>query len=223
MDGDGPAPTRRYGEVEATAAVLVRRVLAAQPTLGATRLVCVDGAAGAGKTTLGAALDRGFHDALPAAWSTDRPAGAASPGRHDVLTLHMDDLFHGWHGVDAGIATLTESVLAPVRRGEPGRYRRWDWHRDGFAEERLVHPVAVLVVEGVGSGALAHAAAITCLAWVDAPSRTRLERGLARDGEALREHWLAFRAEESARFARERTRERADVVVDGLSGRLRSS
>ena len=197
----------RFPHVEATARDLVRRVLEAPPTLGAGRLVCVDGPAGSGKTTLAAALNRGFRDAL-------RSPGAAAD-RADVRLLHMDNLFQGWSGLEAGMATLADDVVAPLRSGRAGRYRRYDWHRCEFAEERVVEPCRVLVVEGVGSGNAAYDDAVTLLVWVETPSDVRLERGLERDGEQMREHWLRWREQEDAVFARQRTRERADVVVDG--------
>ncbi len=197
----------RHPRVEATARDLVRTVLDAPPTLGAGRLVCVDGPAGSGKTTLAAALNRGFRDAL-------RSPGAAAD-RTDVRLLHMDNLFQGWSGLEAGMATLADDVVAPLRSGRAGRYRRYDWHRSELAEERTVEPCRVLVVEGVGSGNAAYADAVTLLVWVDTPSDVRLQRGLERDGEQMREHWLRWRVQEDAMFARHRTRERADVVVDG--------
>lgn len=189
------------------AAAIVTRVLAAPATLGAGRLVCVDGPSGAGKTTLGTALDRGFRDAL-------RSPGAPAARAH-VRVLHMDNLYAGWDGLAAGMATLADAVVGPLRRGDPGRYRRYDWHRGAWAEERLVQPCEVLVVEGVGSAPAVCADAVTCLVWVDTQSDVRLERGVRRDGEqvrALLQHW---RAQEEQMFARERTRQRADVVVDG--------
>lgn len=189
------------------AALLLEVAESRPPTLGAGRLVCVDGPAGSGKTTLAAALNRGFRDAL-------RSPGAAAD-RTDVRLLHMDNLFQGWSGLEAGMATLADDVVAPLRSGRAGRYRRYDWHRSELAEERTVEPCRVLVVEGVGSGNAAYADAVTLLVWVDTPSDVRLQRGLERDGEQMREHWLRWRVQEDAMFARHRTRERADVVVDG--------
>ncbi len=201
--------TASPARLDAVVSSVVASVLAAPPTLGAGRLVCVDGPAGAGKTTLAAALDRGFREAL-------RPSGTA-----EVQTLHMDDVYDGWAGLTSGMTTVASSVVAPLAAGEPGRYRRYDWHRTAFAEEHAVPPCDVLVVEGVGSGSSAYAAAITCLVWVETPSDVRLRRGLDRDGEQMRAQWLAWREQEDAMFARERTRERADLVVDGASGDLR--
>jgi hypothetical protein len=74
----------------------------------------------------------------------------------------------------------------------------------------LVGPVgaAVLVLNTVRL-----ADAMTVLVWVEAGSGVRLDRGVARDGQAMRDHWIAWREAEEALFAREGTRERADVTV----------
>jgi uridine kinase len=195
----------RFPAVDGIAAEVMDSVLAHAPTLGHGRLICVDGPAGSGKTTLGAALRRSARDLLPADGT--------------VALVHMDNVYAGWSGLDTGMGTVAASVVAPLRHGRPGRYRRFDWHAMAFAEEHVVVPVDVLVVEGVGSGAAAYDDAITSLVWVEAPADVRLDRGLARDGEGLRDHWLAWREAEDAMFARERTRDRADVIVDGISAR----
>jgi uridine kinase len=201
--------TSRFPHVDATAARIVATVLERPPTLGTGRLVCVDGPAGSGKTTLAAALDREFRDALRL------PAAPADPSH--VRMLHMDNVFAGWSGLAEGMATVALDVVAPLSAGRPGRYRRYDWHRHVFAEERAVEPCDVLVIEGVGSGSAAYDEAITALVWVDTPPDVRLSRGLERDGEQLRDQWLAWREQEEELFARERTRERADLVVDGTA------
>jgi uridine kinase len=195
----------RFAAMDRLAANVMESVLATAPTLGRGRLVCVDGPAGSGKTTLGAALRRAARDLLPDDGSVD--------------LVHMDNLYAGWDGLATGMATVATSVVQPLRIGRPGRYRRFDWYAMAFAEERVVDPVDVLVLEGVGSASAAYDDAITCLVWVEAPSAVRLDRGLARDGERLREHLLLWREAEEAMFARERTRERADVIVDGVSAK----
>ena len=204
--------TSRHPEVDDTAERLVADLLTRAPSLGRTRLVCVDGPAGSGKTTLAAGLRRAARDAL-------RSPGSASHREH-VELVHMDNVYEGWSGMERGMDVVARDVVGPLRENRPGRYRRWDWHRSTYAEEHGVRPVDVLLLEGVGSGNAAYADAITMLVWVETTPELRLSRGLDRDGEAMREHWLRWADEEQAMFAEHRTRERADVVVDGVTGLL---
>lgn len=174
---------------------VVRRALASPATLAGGRLVCIDGPAGSGKTTLAATV----QDVAPAGMS--------------CRVLHMDDLYPGWAGLAEGVAAMATGVVAPLGRGLTGRYQRYDWVRQRLAEHVDVQPVDLLVVEGVGSGATAYAASITTLVWVESEEATRLARGLARDGETARDHWLEWMRQEQRWFTRERTRERADLVI----------
>ena len=182
---------------DAVAGLVVRRTLERPATLGRTRLVCVDGPAGSGKSTLGAAVAR------------------AAAGHGSALLLHMDDMYEGWDGLADALPRVGAGIVDPLRSGRPGRYHRYDWHAGRFAEAHDVEPVDVLVIEGVGSGAAAYADAITTLVWVEAPEELRVARGIERDGEEQLAHWLAWMADEAAVHARDRTRERADVLVDG--------
>lgn len=166
------------------------------PTLGGARLVCIDGRTGSGKSTLGVALHRAAEQVGTSA------------------LVHLDDLLDGWHGLDRVSRTLEEDVLSPLREGRQGRYLRYDWIQQEYAEEHVVDPVDLLVVEGVGSGASSYASSITTLVWVEVGAQLGLERSVERDGEAIRPHLLRWMQDETTLFARERTRERADVVLD---------
>lgn len=178
----------------------VGQVLAAlaarAPTLGSGRLLCVDGPAGSGKTTLAAAV------------------AAATPG---AVTVHLDDLLEGWDGL-ARVDDHLETLLRPMAGGGPGRHRRWDWHADRWAGTVEVPPSPLLVVEGVGSGTPRCADLVTLLVWVEAPHDLRLRRGVERDGDAFAPHWERWARQEATLFARDRTRERADLRVDGRDG-----
>lgn len=167
------------------------------PRLGPVRLVCVDGPAGSGKTTAAAAI-----------------AAAAGPG---CAVLHLDDLYEGWSGLESSLwPRLSAQVLEPLRRGRPGRYQRYDWPTGAFAEWVDLPVPDLLVLEGCGSARRAVDDVAVVRVWVEAPTDLRLDRGLARDGADAREHWLTWMTEEAAHFARERTRERADVWLDAF-------
>lgn len=180
---------------------LVECALSARPRLGGVRLIAVDGPAGSGKTTLA--------DALSARGAT---------------VLHLDDLYEGWSGLEGSLwPRLSAQVLEPLRRGVPGRYQRYDWYSGAFEEWVDVPVPDLLVVEGCGSARRAVDPFAVLRVWVEAPADLRLERGLARDGADAREHWLAWMADEAAHFARERTRERADVRLDAHGALLADS
>jgi uridine kinase len=179
-------------------AELADRVRAAPPRLGATRLVCIDGPAGSGKTTFAAGL-----------------AAALGPGAEVV---HMDDLYAGWT-LDGAAARLASGILRPLAAGRPGAYHRYDWATERFDDVPTEVPVPeVLLVEGCGSCPRSVDRWTTLRVWVDAPQRLRLDRGLARDGHHLAGHWRGWQRAEAAEFAREGTRARVDLRVDGAAG-----
>jgi uridine kinase len=175
---------------------LAARVTSCPPRAAVTRVVAVDGPSGSGKTTLAGRL----------ATLLEAPV------------IRMDDLYPGWDGLEAAVPRLLEWVLRPLATGSAARYRRYDWQAGGYAEWHDVPAAPVLVVEGVACGSRRAAPFLSLLVWVEAPRQVRLRRGLERDGEAYRPHWLRWAAQEEAHFAAEGTRERADVRVDGDPG-----
>ncbi|WP_307802617.1 uridine kinase family protein [Cellulomonas dongxiuzhuiae] len=187
----------------AGAPVVVDRALRSAPRLGRVRLVCIDGPAGSGKTTTAADVARELLVRDVA-----------------VAVVHLDDLYDGWRGLEGSLwPRLSAQVLEPLRRGGPGRFQRYDWATGAFAEWVDVPVRPVLVLEGCGSARRSADAVASVRVWVEAPDDVRLARGLARDGQAAEKDWTAWMADERAHFARERTRERADIRLDG-TGRV---
>jgi dephospho-CoA kinase len=131
--------------------------------------------------------------------------------------VHMDNLFEGWHGLPT-VSKQLDRLLRPLSRNRPGSYRRWDWYAGTWAEVVVVPPVPLLVLEGVGAGSRTHDGLITALVWVEVTQELRLERGLARDGAEIDEHWRRWAADEQVHFEQDDTRARADLVVDGTQG-----
>ena len=78
----------------------------------------------------------------------------------------------------------------------------------------------MLVVEGVGAGARRAAAWESLLIWMEAPAPGRKKRALARDGDTFAPYWDGWAAQEDAMLARERTSQRADIVIDGITGHI---
>ncbi|MEX0429221.1 4-amino-4-deoxy-L-arabinose transferase [Nocardioides sp. DS6] len=179
----------------ARAAEVLALVRTRPATLGDGRLICIDGPAGSGKSTLASAIVEA--------------SGAA--------VVHLDDLYDGWDGLPR-LDDQLDPLLRPLAAGRPGSYRRYDWQAMAYDGVVTVPPAPLLVLEGVGSGSAAYARLCTVLVWVEAPYELRRRRGLARDGDAFAPHWETWARSEDALFARDRTRDRADVVVQTGSG-----
>lgn len=185
--------------MDPTVTAILDHVLAQPARLGRGRLLAIDGPAGSGKTTLAAAVE----EAAPLS----------------VRVLHMDDVYEGWGGLGSAPQRLRHDVLEPLAFGRPGFYRRWDWEAGDWAELHAVQPVELLILEGVGSGAPELAEHRSTLVFVRAPDELRLSRGLARDGEAARDNWTTWMADEQRHFESSGTECDADLHVDEL-GRL---
>ena len=177
-------------------AAVVSLALVAEPRCGDVVVIALDGPSGAGKTTLA----RGIELALA-------PRGP-------VAVVHMDHLYPGWDGLAQAPALLATQVLEPLARGQQAAYRIWSWVRDEWAGTREVPPCRYLVVDGCGSSVGPARAYAAVTVFVDADPALRMRRGLERDGETYRPHWQRWADQEAALFAADRTRERADLLLD---------
>ena len=180
-------------------AAVVALATAARPRCGQVVVVAVDGPSGSGKTTLARGVERALAPSGP------------------VSVVHLDHLYPGWDGLAQAPGLLTRQVLEPLSRGEAATYRTWSWARERWAGAREVPPCRFLVVEGCGASVEPARAYAAVTVFVDADTRLRRHRGIARDGEAYRPHWERWAAQEAVLFAADATRERADLVVDTSS------
>lgn len=179
---------------------LAKEVLSRPPRLGRVRLVAIDGGSGAGKTVFTGRLLRVLD----------------GEGAHTEV-VHTDDLLDGWADQFTFWPRLDEGILAPLARGEPGRYRRYDWAVGAFAEEHPVPVPDVLIVEGVSVARAEVRVRLTLAVFIAVDQAERLSRALARDGAAVEPALRRWMAAEQLHFARDATAERADVLVDGGS------
>lgn len=176
------------------------------PADGLPALVAIDGLGGAGKTCLAAAI---------------------SAARSDLQIVHGDD-FYGPERRDWRTWTpregyqryfdhrrLVAQLVQPLRRGEPGRFRRYDWDRNALAEWVDVAAHGVVLVEGVYLLRPELRPLWDLTVYVETPRRTRAARQHSR-GETdpgWIERWMAaedhYEQEHDPAGA-------ADLVVTGL-------
>lgn len=193
----------RVVRVDALVELLASRVGAVR---GRPRIVAVDGRSASGKSTLASRL----HRAVP---------------RSAVVTT--DDL--AWHEpLYAWGDLLADGVLRPLREGRALAYRPPQWGvrgREGAIE--VPAGLDLVVVEGTGASHREHAGLVDATVWVQADFAEAERRGVARDitsgvnggPEEATAFWHAWMAEELRFFERQRTWERADVVVNGTPDR----
>jgi len=187
---------------------IVERVLASAPSVGPVRLVCVDGPAGSGKTTLAANLS----DVL-------RPTSG------EVPVVHGDDLYEGWAvvaGAPDRVAAfgvfadrVTTWLLDPWSRGEPGSHPVRDWYADAWGPTVSVPAAPVVILEGVATASRALRSRATLVVWVEVDPDLAIERVVARDGESMRAEIVSWQRDETRWHGIDGTRAAADVIVSG--------
>jgi uridine kinase len=174
-----------------------RRLAASRPLV-----VGVSGYGGSGKSTLARLL------------------AAALPG---AVRLRGDDFLDpvrshkrsvDWDGVQR--KRLVSEVLAPLRSGQPGYFRRFDWNKGELGDAESIPSTDLLVVDLVG---LFHPDALQQLdikVWCDVDLGTAAHRGIARDARLGRNHerlwreiWIPNERDFEKRFT---PREHADVL-----------
>jgi uridine kinase len=172
------------------------RLLDERPLREPVAFVGIDGGGGAGKSTLARTL-------------------AAMRG--DVAIVHLDDFFQSVEAfadsIDLG--RLEREALAPLRRGEPARFRRFDWHSLGLEEWREVAPARIVVLEAVFALQPELRPLYDVTVWVETDAGLRLERGLERDGAGAEAMWREWQANEERHRAEVRPEETVDLLVVG--------
>lgn len=166
------------------------------PTCGAVRVVAIDGPSGAGKSTLAERLVR----ALP-----------------EAVVVRSDDFPVPWDGEPlAWWPPVAAQILQPLAAGRDAGYRPYHWKTGTYgATVTISAATPILLLEGVGAAWAGSPAAWRI--WVDAPFELRRRRALRRDGAEFAPAWEAWTARERALFDTDRTRERADLIMDGGS------
>lgn len=168
-----------------------------------TPIVLIDGRAGSGKSTLADLLQRKLF----------------KEGESLPRVIHMDDLYLGWDGLQAGVDYLQRFILGPVSRREGASWQDFDWASLADAEAgaalertgqwREFRGGTPLIIEGCGSLGRASAEVANIGVWLEVDEAIRHERWLAREGGS--EHWAQWAAQELEFYAREKSVELATI------------
>ena len=155
-------------------------------------VILIDGRSNSGKSTLAAQVQNLiFKD------------GESAP-----RIIHMDDLYPGWDGLEAGADYLQRFVLNPLSRGETASWQEYDWAKGERDQWREFSGGTPLIIEGCGSLNQRSAASGDICIWLEVDEQVRKERWLQREGSD--EHWASWAAQELDFYAREKSAELAN-------------
>jgi pantothenate kinase len=162
-------------------------------------IVLIDGRSNSGKSTLAAAVQNIiFKD------------GESAP-----RVVHMDDLYLGWNGLQAGVDYLQRFILKPLTDSYIAQWREFNWANPGElgfesrnGEWREFSGGTPLIIEGCGALNQQSAPLADIRIWLEVDQETRHQRWLEREGSA--EHWAEWAAQEEEFYAREKSSELAD-------------
>lgn len=158
-------------------------------------LIAIDGRAGAGKTTLAAS----FYEEL----SADKT----------VAVIHMDDLYNGWENALSERLTQTlESIVKSHQSKVAFEIDIFNWQSMSFDSKRVIHPIDVLILEGVGAGQKVVRDAGATLYWLDIDAEVGIQRVLNRDGNQIASQMKQWQIAQEIHFLRDKTRENAEHI-----------
>jgi len=143
-------------------------------------LVGVDGCGGSGKSTFARKLEAVGGDRFVVVEMDDFYKPSTERNEQTAAAISGD---FDWERVRS-------QVLEPLHSGKNGSYQRYDWNHDALAEFHDLPYGTIVIIEGVGSTRDELARFYDMRVWVDCAAKTRLNRGLVRDGEEARSKWV---------------------------------
>ncbi|MDP5228447.1 MULTISPECIES: aminodeoxychorismate synthase component I [Arthrobacter] len=158
-------------------------------------LIGIDGRSGAGKTTLAVELS------------------ARLRAHRSVSLFHIEDIYPGWDGLEAGIRRYVDTVLTPLSTAHDAEWTTWDWSADDDGPRKTTPVADVVVIEGVGACSEAARDLLDVTIWVEAEEPERKARALDRDGETYIPFWDTWAGQETGWLADDPVPERADILV----------
>jgi len=173
--------------------------------------VAVDGAGGAGKSTLAGAICAALRETL-----------------QEIAIVRVDDFYRPLHDdVRAALDAehgyrnyfdwmrLRDRALIPLRGGRAASYQRYDWTTGELSDRVTVKPAPVVLIEGVYSSRPELRPLLDLAIFVDTPRDLRMRRMSARGQNAS--DWIArWMAAEDWYLEHIRPADHADLVVRGF-------
>ena len=167
-------------------------------------MVAIDGAGGAGKSTLARGIEEACGGCVSIVRCDDfyRPLPDASLAPEQAYEHYFD-----WR-------RLRDEALLPLRAGDVARYQRYDWTTDRLAETIEVEPREIVIVEGVFSMRPELRGFLDVAIFIETPREERIRRMTSRPQPSISwmDQWLAAEDWYLEKVAPHRD---ADVILEG--------
>ncbi len=171
----------------------IRDLTSSNSPIGKTHVICIDGRAGAGKTTLAAQLAKAFDGSIQ---------------------IHMDDLYQGWtNALGPALTQTLLEIIAAQRSSKALSLPIFDWNLGKFASSRVIPPCKILFLEGVGSAQRKVREFASTTIWLDIESEIGIQRVLERDGFQIENQMRNWQIAQESHFRSDKTRENAHFIV----------
>jgi len=165
---------------------------------GQTKLICIDGPAGSGKSTFALNL-AGYLD--------------------NCKTIHMDDVYEGWDKALSSqlVNDLKDWFIDPLDAGKPISFKKFDWSKLQRSETISFPNPKYLILEGVGAASKGIRERACQVIWVEVDQPLGYQRVILRDGMSISEEMKTWQKLETIYFAENETKNSSALWVDGDS------
>ncbi len=167
-------------------------------------IIGVDGPGGSGKSTLANQIAERFDATLIHSddFYKDQDKTSAKHNSDQVVSDKFD-----WN-------LLEEIVFNNAKPGNIIKYRPYSWDINGLLPEINFKIKKILIIEGIYALQDRFLDKYDFKIWVEVPQEVRLERGVKRDGEHMREAWeVIWLPQDKRYFDSHRPDLKADVII----------
>jgi uridine kinase len=175
---------------------LVELIQSSSTKCGETKLICIDGPAGSGKTTLANSLSR-YLDNCP--------------------IVHMDEIYEGWEEALSQKTTndLYQWIIEPLLKKQLIEFFKFDWTISKRNEKVVIRSHPYLIIEGVGSSVKKVSEHASLKIWIEVNQSLGVERVLKRDGQQIKDQMKNWQIQELNYFNENKTKENSNIWIDG--------
>lgn len=134
--------------------------------------------------------------------------------------IHMDELYPGWDGLQAGSSYLHDVLLRPIAIRKVAHYQIWDWENGRRGSElepgngwREFSGGNLLIVEGCGSLSKANSELADLKIWISSDRTTRFSRWHERDQGKFDPYFVTWELQEQEFYKANDSELLADIKI----------